>query len=141
MDAFSSSSLRGWKLETSYDDTGQRYHQRPSGNECWRPEKGIGNGTFGDVWEERCVSGPALNTIRAVKQLHKRQSKFLEMSRRELDALVTFSDSQTIEVNKNANQVQKTTNSIAVQAAFCPISWLVRRYRLFLYRNGILGIW
>lgn len=92
------SPLRGWRLETSYDDIGHRYHQRPSGDECWHAERLIGNGSFGDVWQERCVSGPSQNAIRAVKHLRKRQSKFLEMSRRELDALVTFSDSGALEV-------------------------------------------
>jgi serine/threonine protein kinase len=98
MDPFMSDPLRGWRLETTYDDIGRRYHQRPSGAECWRAEQLIGNGTFGDVWQERCVSGTSQNAIRAVKHLHKRQSKFLEMSRRELDALVTFSDPDTLEV-------------------------------------------
>ncbi|KAJ5372058.1 kinase-like domain-containing protein [Penicillium concentricum] len=92
------SPLRGWRLETTYDDIGQRHHQLKSGAECWRTVKCLGNGSFGDVWEEHCVSGPSPNAIRAVKHLRKRQSKFLEMSKREIQALVTFSDSHTPEV-------------------------------------------
>ncbi|KAJ5520691.1 hypothetical protein N7463_001144 [Penicillium fimorum] len=61
----------------------------------------LGNGSFGDVWEEHCVSGPSHNAIRAVKQLRKRQSKFPEMSRREIQALVTFSDSYTPEYKQH----------------------------------------
>ncbi|RDW93378.1 uncharacterized protein DSM5745_00700 [Aspergillus mulundensis] len=97
MDPFIVSPLRQWKLETTYDNSGQRCHQQPSGDECWRPIKRLGNGSFGDVWQELCVSGPSQNAVRAVKHLHKRQAKSSEMSRRELDALVTFSDPKTAE--------------------------------------------
>ncbi|KAI9367318.1 kinase-like domain-containing protein [Aspergillus egyptiacus] len=56
----------------------------------------LGNGSSATVWQERCVSGPSSNTVRAVKQLRKQHSSFLEMSRRELEALTTFSNSQIL---------------------------------------------
>ncbi|KAL2833011.1 hypothetical protein BDW59DRAFT_157152 [Aspergillus cavernicola] len=61
-----SSPLRDWMLDTTYDDTGHRYHQRPSRLECWQAVRCLGNGSFGDVWEERClknllVSSPGPN--------------------------------------------------------------------------------
>ncbi|KAL2823709.1 hypothetical protein BDW59DRAFT_163076 [Aspergillus cavernicola] len=86
-----------WKQPTN----AHRYHQRLSGDECWRPVKHLGHGSFGDVWQETCVSGPSENAVRVVKHLHKRQSRFLEMSRRELDALVAFSDAQVAEYKQH----------------------------------------
>lgn len=102
MDALKDSPIWGWKLETFYDKKGQRRHQRASGYEYWRSEELIGNGAFGGVWRERCVSGPSHNALRAVKHLHKRQVK---MSKRELAALVTFSDPYTTEVDIERDQI------------------------------------
>ncbi|KAL3475998.1 kinase-like domain-containing protein [Aspergillus californicus] len=92
MESFRSHPLRYWKLETTYNGAGDRYHRRSTGDgETWRPTKPLGSGSFGDVWQERCTAGPSQNAVRAVKQLHKRHTKFLEMSQREIEALITFS--------------------------------------------------
>ncbi|KAL4860897.1 kinase-like domain-containing protein [Aspergillus spectabilis] len=92
MESFRNHPLRDWKLETTYNGAGDRYHRRStSEGETWRPIKPLGSGLFGDVWQERCTAGPSQNTVRAVKQLHKQHAKFLEMSQRELEALITFS--------------------------------------------------
>lgn len=100
MDSFESNPLRGWRLETGYDANGDRLHQRPSGSERWRAVRCLGKGSFGDIWQEHCISGPSKDAIRAVKRLSKRQSTFSEMSRRELNALVTFSNSHIPEVQQ-----------------------------------------
>lgn len=102
MDASNASPLQGWKLKTTSDHTGKRYHQRASGDECWRSEICIGSGGCGSVWRERCISGPSQMALRAVKHLHRRQ---LKMSRRELDALITFSDPHTPEVDTDRDQM------------------------------------
>ncbi|KAH8703900.1 kinase-like domain-containing protein [Talaromyces proteolyticus] len=91
MEQFMNWPLCNWRLQTTYDDNGDRCHQGSTGDESWHPVKRLGSGSFGDVWQERCTSGPSQNGVRAVKHLHKRQTKFLEMSQRELDALDTFS--------------------------------------------------
>lgn len=98
MDPFEGGSLRAWRLETKYDTDGQRHHQRPSGSDCWRIVKPLGSGAQGVVWQEQCLSEPSENALRVVKRLRKHQSKFSEMSRRELNALATFSNSHIPEV-------------------------------------------
>ncbi|QMW44319.1 hypothetical protein G4B11_007739 [Aspergillus flavus] len=90
MEAFGEFPLRDWKLQTTKSN-GDWYHARSTGIESWRPVKSLGSGSFGEVWQERCTSGPSPSSFRAVKHLQKRQAKFLEMSQRELNALVTFS--------------------------------------------------
>ncbi|RDW93024.1 uncharacterized protein DSM5745_00346 [Aspergillus mulundensis] len=80
------------RLETTFDSTGDRHHGLGSDKECWRAIRTVGEGSFGSVWQESCISGPSKGAVRAVKHLHKRQARFLELSERELNALVTFSD-------------------------------------------------
>lgn len=105
MDELKTSPIWGWKLETSYDNTGQRRHRRTSGEEIWRSEKCVGHGAAGAVWRERCVSGASRNALRAVKYLHRRQVK---MSRQELYALVIFSDPQATEVDTDRDNMLVT---------------------------------
>ncbi|GES66292.1 kinase-like protein [Aspergillus terreus] len=90
MEVFTESPLRGWRLQTTKNH-GDWYHTQSTGIESWRPVKSLGSGSFGEVWQEQCTSGPSRSSVRAVKHLPKRQAKFLEMSQRELNALVTFS--------------------------------------------------
>ncbi|KAL3476005.1 kinase-like domain-containing protein [Aspergillus californicus] len=92
MEVFLSTSLVDWRLETRFDGNGDRYHRVSDGDECWRPIKRLGNGTFGDVWQEHCLSGSKNNTLRAVKQIRRHQEGFDKLSKRELDALVAFSN-------------------------------------------------
>ncbi|KAK3939498.1 kinase-like protein [Diplogelasinospora grovesii] len=93
MDPSLASALQAWKLETEFRD-GERHHKVLSGVERWVEEKHLGNGTFGCVYQERCVSGPSASAVRAVKQILKYQSK---LSHRELQALTTFSDARVPE--------------------------------------------
>lgn len=107
MDIFADSPpLRAWRLETRRDGNGDCYHQLSTGAESWRPLKRIGHGSFGDVWQEHCRSGPSQHAFRAVKHIRKRQAKFLEMSRREVEALVTFSESHNPEVGSEEYKVE-----------------------------------
>ncbi|KAL2818248.1 kinase-like domain-containing protein [Aspergillus cavernicola] len=92
MEPFLSTSLVDWRLDTRFDVNGDRYHTGSYGPECWRPLKRLGNGTFGDVWQEHRVFSANQNTFRAVKQIRRLQAGFLTISKRELEALVTFSN-------------------------------------------------
>ncbi|KAF7544868.1 hypothetical protein G7Z17_g9615 [Cylindrodendrum hubeiense] len=59
--------------------------------ETWRREKELGNGTFGRVWLEGCVAGPATGKLRAVKEIDKNSAvSFIDYSR-ELEAVAKFS--------------------------------------------------
>jgi hypothetical protein len=66
--------------------------------ERWRKEKTLGKGGFGVVEKQRCIDGPYPDALRAVKQLYKTDTQFWKWSRRELQALRTFSDPQIPEV-------------------------------------------
>ncbi len=93
-----SSVLGQWRLDTHIQANRDRHHTSLSGIDCWRPVANLGSGSFGDVWQERCVSGRSADAVRAVKSISKRQVGFDKMSRRELEALITFSDTQVPEV-------------------------------------------
>lgn len=68
MDLFLDGPLRTWRLETQLDVNGGRHHQLSTGSENWRAVRRIGDGSFGDVWQERYLSGPSQTAFRAVKQ-------------------------------------------------------------------------
>src|SRR5436190_12724054 len=93
MDSIIPEVLWPWRLETRKKD-GDWYHDLPSGTECWRSVEHLGSGSFGDVSQEQCMSASSRNAIRAVKRISKRQAHFSKSSRRELEALVTFSDTR-----------------------------------------------
>ncbi|KAL3470170.1 kinase-like domain-containing protein [Aspergillus californicus] len=97
MENFLGTSLVDWRLDTQFDENGDRHHQNSHGSECWRPLKRLGNGTYGDVWQEHCVLGANKNTFRAVKQIRRLQPGFSTLSKRELEALVTFSNPDVAE--------------------------------------------
>ncbi len=69
--------------------------------ERWRTARTLGRGTFGVVEEQRCIEGSSVEAVRAVKCLSKGHYKFLKASRRELEALVTFSNPKVPEVRKD----------------------------------------
>ena len=98
MDPFLSDNLQAWRLETRREANGDRCHRSMFGPEYWRPLRHLGNGTFGDVWLEHCLAGPSCNALRAVKHIRKRHADFSKPSRRELEALITFSDTRVPEV-------------------------------------------
>ncbi|KAI1125457.1 kinase-like domain-containing protein [Nemania abortiva] len=101
MDTIIAELLRSWRLEARKED-GDWYHDLGSSTECWRPVKFLGSGTFGDVSQEQCVSASSQNEVRAVKRISKRQAHFSLSSRRELEALVTFSDTRQPEYQKHS---------------------------------------
>lgn len=90
--------LQDWRVDTTIDNNGYRHHKLQSGPECWKEVGMLGDGGHGVVWQEFCLSGRSKNSMRAVKHVFKRE-KFSEM-RRELNALVTFSDSEFPEVSE-----------------------------------------
>lgn len=90
--------LQGWRVDTTIDSNGYRHHQLQSGPECWKEVGDLGSGNYGVVCQELCLSGRSKNSMRAVKHVLKRQM-FSEM-RRELNALVTFSNSEFPEVGE-----------------------------------------
>lgn len=60
--------------------------------ERWAREKELGNGTYGQVWSERCVLGPHENELRAVKRIVKKQrGGSFDDYIKELEAIAKFS--------------------------------------------------
>jgi hypothetical protein len=59
--------------------------------EKWRREKGLGRGSFGIVWLERCIQGDSEGKVRAVKKVQKLESSDYY---RELEAIALFSHSK-----------------------------------------------
>lgn len=135
-------SLRSWRLETRQELNGDRTHYIfASGVDRWRPLFRIGGGTFGEVWQERCLSGPHINELRAVKHISKRQAQFTKLSQRELEALVTFSDPR---VCSHRHLVQgRLLNDVQYQEHFVRcLGWFEDENNLFiameLVQNGDL---
>lgn len=56
--------------------------------EYWNRERGLGHGSFGIVWLERCVQGDTKGEVRAVKGIRKLESGDYY---RELEAIALFS--------------------------------------------------
>lgn len=96
MDSFGS-LLQDWRVDTTIDSNGYRHHKSQSGPECWKEVGNIGAGKFGGVRQELCLSGRSKNSMRAVKHVLKGQ---IPDTRRELVALVTFSNSNIPEVGE-----------------------------------------
>jgi hypothetical protein len=60
--------------------------------ELWQRQGELGNGTFGQVWLERCVAGPQDGQLRAVKAIPKDRASTANIDyKRELDAIAKFS--------------------------------------------------
>ena len=59
--------------------------------ETWRRERELGNGTFGRVWLETCVSGTKTGEVRAVKEVSKNAASTAIDYGRELEAIAKFS--------------------------------------------------
>ncbi|KAJ6035938.1 hypothetical protein N7540_000217 [Penicillium herquei] len=93
MDALNTSHLRRWKLETTYQRARESDDKQTSGIDGWRRVNCLGQGGFGQVWLEHCVSGPLKDSTRAVKALPKLERNHI--LKRELDALTRFSDPNT----------------------------------------------
>ncbi|KAK3956845.1 kinase-like protein [Pseudoneurospora amorphoporcata] len=109
MDTTLSAGLDDWRLETRLED-GKRYHKLPSGTECWQSVELLGRGTYGEVWKEECLSGTSSSPslVRAVKHISK-QFNFDKASKREIEALATFSRINMVKVS-----VVSTPSSLSV---------------------------
>jgi hypothetical protein len=60
--------------------------------ETWQRHQELGNGTFGQVWLERCVAGPRDGQLRAVKAIPKDRTSSANIDyARELEAMAKFS--------------------------------------------------
>ncbi|KAI0401987.1 kinase-like protein [Xylaria palmicola] len=105
MDSILTGLPQSWRLEARKDE-GVWCHDLPSGTERWRWVKDLGSGTFGDVSQERCESASSQNAVRAVKRISKRQAHFPQSSRRELEALITFSDTSQPQFVQHGNLQQ-----------------------------------
>ena len=101
--AHMSDLLQDSKLETQfYSDPEYTQHvQYVSGSttrqrkvrkeEKWMRERGLGRGSFGIVWLERCIQGDSEGKVRAVKKVEKLKSSNYY---RELEAIALFSHSK-----------------------------------------------
>ncbi|KAK7428194.1 hypothetical protein QQZ08_005260 [Neonectria magnoliae] len=67
-----------------------RRRSRVRAEQIWNRERKLGNGTFGEVWLERCASGPTSGSVRAVKEMPKDSSLPMNYLR-ELEAMAKFS--------------------------------------------------
>ena len=88
------------KLETHFDldsnctrhvryETGTTSRRRRiRKEEKWSREKGLGHGSSGVVWLERCIQGDHEGQVRAVKEVRKPKS---DDYYRELEAIALFS--------------------------------------------------
>lgn len=69
-----------------------RLVRRRRKEEIWRKEKHLGEGGFGGVWLEQCLSTGSQAKFRAVKMVPKRSPFFRAFDyTRELDAIAKFS--------------------------------------------------
>ncbi|EGO57475.1 hypothetical protein NEUTE1DRAFT_41361 [Neurospora tetrasperma FGSC 2508] len=96
MESFLEAPLKDWRIGSAFDEhhpnAKLRHHAVPGGAfEQWRPIHLLGEGTFGEVYKEKCEHGFFPGKLRAVKRISKEQAGFLKSSQRELQALATFS--------------------------------------------------
>lgn len=90
-----------FNIQTSSADDDVFHFPGLSGKfERWQTdrEKNLGKGSQGAVWKQRCVEGLPINCIRAVKEVPDKEKLVQMLSRRELQALFTFSDPMKLEV-------------------------------------------
>ncbi|KAK8002074.1 hypothetical protein PG991_014296 [Apiospora marii] len=97
------SSLVDWRIATEFLPGGSHLHYgQGSSIELWqRPENSfLGEGTYGEVWKEQCVSSPqGEGKVRAVKKIPKGRQKVTERELRAMAAFSTPSDPHFLEVD------------------------------------------
>ncbi|KAK1780342.1 kinase-like domain-containing protein [Copromyces sp. CBS 386.78] len=96
LDPFLNKHFRYWKLGHASVvpvAPGICCHTNKKGEaiQTWGRVEWLGSGSFGNVWKEEILNVPTHNRVRVVKQLHKEQPNFIQVSRRELYAMTTFS--------------------------------------------------
>lgn len=77
-------------VQTRFIPNPAEQHQQIREKEKWQRTKELGRGTFGIVWLEKCIAGPGLGKVRAVKELGKGSSSSSNYYH-ELEAIQTFS--------------------------------------------------
>lgn len=71
-------------------DSNQSHRRRSARREeTWHRQRQLGSGSFGCVWLEKCISGPRIGKLRAVKEMHKDPSLPVPYMR-ELEAMAKF---------------------------------------------------
>ncbi|KAK7910735.1 hypothetical protein PG985_013216 [Apiospora marii] len=98
------SSLVDWRIATEFLPGGSHLHYgQGSSIELWqRPENSfLGEGTYGEVWKEQCVSSPqGEGKVRAVKKIPKGRQKVTERELRAMAAFSTPSDPHFLEYRR-----------------------------------------
>jgi serine/threonine protein kinase len=100
-----------WSLMTTRLSESEKKHLLSDSTvEIWRQDRPIGQGGFGFVWQETCVSGPRQGQLRAVKHIRK-SAEVMQYLHRELEILALFATSR----NKDAELFAAFTGWFADQ--------------------------
>jgi hypothetical protein len=76
----------------SFVEAGQN-RRRISRQEVWQHEKHLGQGSYGQVWLEKCTAGKSIGELRAVKMIRKKpNASTIRDYNRELEAVAKFSN-------------------------------------------------
>jgi hypothetical protein len=94
--------IQQWELEVRDIDDRFICHlsqQRWSSDERWERLEMLGRGGYGEVWLQKCTTGPRVGDLRAVKEIPKDVTKASEdghakIRHQELSALIKFSHQQ-----------------------------------------------
>ena len=103
--------------------------------EEWRRGKCLGEGGYGQVYLEECISGGTIGSVRAVKKLQKARS---EDYHHELNALALFSLGKVGQVPFIRDD--HSLIPMKVQRQLCAMFWLVCYGTAHIFRNGIYAI-
>ncbi|KAH7268051.1 kinase-like domain-containing protein [Fusarium solani] len=96
--------IQQWELEVRDIDDRFICHpsqQRWSSDERWERLEMLGRGGYGEVWLQKCTTGPRVGDLRAVKEIPKDVTKASEdghakIRHQELSALIKFSHQQAL---------------------------------------------
>ncbi|KAI8669810.1 NACHT domain-containing protein [Fusarium keratoplasticum] len=78
-------------------DSNQPHRRRSARREeTWHQQRQLGSGSFGCVWLEKCISGPRIGKLRAVKEMRKDTSLPVPYMR-ELEAMAIFRNDEYVD--------------------------------------------